>query len=199
MVLEVGELKRDLLLASVGLFVLLVMQHSVQAAASDAKTTSSNVTVNVYVSISLTTLFSDGVEFGSLDPGLDDQASTTCASQVCNISVSGDTNIAVDLLMKATANLTRCPGGACTGDMIGWWNYTWNSTDGTVAMTTPGWELNITMYDNTTARKVGDSVSASGVRTWQAWIDIPAAQAAGTYNNTLYFCAHQEDSIDCGF
>lgn len=194
-----GEIKRALLLASVGLFALLLMQHSVQAASSDEQTTSSNVTVNVYVSISLTTGFANGVEFGSLDPGQDNQASTTCTGHSCNISVSGDTNVNVDILMKANANLTRCPGGACTGDMIGWWNYSWNATDGTSAWVQPGWELNITSYDNITAHKVGDSVSSSGVRSWQAWLDIPAAQVAGTYNNTLYFCAHQEDSADCGF
>jgi hypothetical protein len=191
-----GVTSRAVLLASVGLFALLLMQHSAQAAASDAKTTSSNVTVNVYVSISLTTDFSNGVEFSSLDPGTDNTAATTCASHGCNISVSGDSNVAVDILMKANANLTRFPPG---GEMIGWWNYTWNSTDGTEAWNQPGWELNITSYDNRTAYKVGDSVAASGKRSWQAWLDIPSAQTAGTYNNTLYFCAHQEDATDCGF
>ena len=186
---------RALLLASFGLFVLLLSQYSVKAAASDEKVTTSNVTVNVYVSISLTTAFANGVEFGNLDPGTDDNPSTTCANLGCNISVSGDTNVNVDILMKANANLTRFPGT----EMIGWWNYTWNSTDGTYSFVQPGWELNITQYDNRTARKVGDSVAPGGVRSWQAWLDIPPAQTAGSYNNTLYFCAHQEDSTDCGF
>jgi hypothetical protein len=186
---------RALLFASVGLLAILLMQHTAQAASSDEQTTSSNVTVNVYVSLSLTTAFSEGVEFGSLDPGVDDQASTTCAGHGCNVSVSGDTNVNVDILMKASDDLTRF-GGAQTIPSV---NYTWNSTDGTAAWTQPGWELNTTSYDNITAHKVGDSVSAGGVRSWQAWLDIPSAQTAGLYNNTLYFCAHQEDSTDCGF
>jgi hypothetical protein len=184
---------KALVLASL-LFAGLFLYQSAEAASTDERTTTSNVTVNVYVSISLTTEFSNGVTFGSLDPGTDDNNATTCNDLGCNISVSGDTNVAVDVVMKANANLTR----GTEPEMIPNWNYTWNVTDGSSLPLQPGWDLNLTSYDYRTAYKVGDSVSASGVRSWQGWLDIPSAQTAGTYNNTLYFCANQEDTTDCG-
>jgi len=186
--------KRAILFAILGAIALIVLPHSVEAATTDEKSTTSNVTVNVYVSISLTTDFGDGVMFGSLDPGVDDTNSTTCDDLGCNISVSGDTNVAVDIVMKANANLTR----GAELDSISHYNYTWNTTDGTSLQLKPGNYLNITEYDYRTDFKVGDSVAASGVRSWQAWLDIPGSQTAGTYNNTLYFCGNQEDTTDCG-
>lgn len=188
------EAERVLLLASAGLAALVLLQGVAQAADTDEKSTTSNVTVNVYVSISLTTDFNNGVTFGSLDPGTTDNNATTCNGLGCNISVSGDSNVNVDIVMKANDPLTR-DGGPETIPASG---YTWNTTDGTALQVMPGNELNATEYDYRNAYKVGDSVSSSEVRSWQAWLDIPSAQTAGTYNNTLYFCANEEDTTACG-
>lgn len=163
------------------------------AAISDERTTSSNVTVNTYVSISLTTAFQNGVEFGGLDPGSSDNNATTCNDYGCNISVSVDSNVNVDIVMKANDNLTRLGG-----QLIPSANYTWNTSDATYRQMMPGNYLNVSEYDYRPLYKVGDSVAPGGVRAWQAWIDIPAQQTAGVYNNTLYFCANQEDLTDCG-
>lgn len=186
--------ERDVvLLALLGALALGIFQHSAEAATTDEKSTTSNVTVNVYVSMSLTSAFADGVEFSSLDPGTDDNNATTCNDLGCNLTISGDTNIPVDIVMKANANLTR-DGGA---EEIPNWNYTWGTSDGTT-LPVPANDLNTTEYDYRASYKVGDSVAASGVRSWQAYLDIPGSQTAGTYNNTLYFCANQEDTTDCG-
>jgi len=173
----------SLLLSTILLIPISIPQTSVQ-------TTTSNVTVSVYISISLSTPLASGVQFGQLNPGTNDNPSSTCTDYACNISVSSDTNVNVDIVMKANAALTR-QGGTETIPNSG---YTWNSTDGTTMPTLPGYSLS-TSYDYT--NKVGSNVAPGELRTWQAWLDIPAGQAAGTYNNTLYFCACETGTTNC--
>jgi len=167
-------------------FVLLVQPVSPATTVS----TTSNVTVNVYISIALTTALAGGVQFGNLDPGTNDNPSTTCTNYACNITVSSDTNTNVDIVLKANAALTR-QGGTETIPNTG---YTWNSTDGTVMPGLPGYALS-TSYDYT--NKVGSNVAPGGKRTWQAWLDIPGGQTAGTYNNTLYYCGTETGTTNC--
>lgn len=161
------------------------------SANTSSTSTTSNVTVNSYVSIALTSALSNGVTFGSLDPNTDNTAATSCANAVCNISVSADTNIAVDMVLKANAALTR-QGGAQT---IPYANYTWNSTAGTgMPLNNGGYALSGT-YDYT--NKVGSNIAAGGKATWQSWLDIPSAQTSGVYNNTVSFCATTTGATDC--
>jgi len=155
------------------------------------QTTTSNVTVSAYISISLSTPLASGVQFGQLNPGTSDNPSTTCQNYACNITVSSDTNVNVDIVLKANAPLTR-QGGTETIPNSG---YTWNSTDGTTMPSLPGYELS-TSYDYT--NKVGSNLAPGELRTWQAWLDIPSGQIAGNYNNTLYFCGQQTGTTDCG-
>jgi hypothetical protein len=169
----------------------ILFVNSTEAATWDQQNTTSNVTVNVYVSISLTTDLSSGVTFGSLEPATNDNPSTTCSNGACNVTVSADTNVNVDIVLRANATLTDTTG-SYTIPIAG---YTWNSTDGTENPGTPGFALDDTQYDYT--NKVGDSVGASGVRNWQAWLDIPSAQTAGVYFNTLSFCGCEEDQNTC--
>jgi hypothetical protein len=180
------------LLIVLGVIACIFLPSLVKAADTDEKTTSSNVTVNTYVSISLSTAFANGVEFGSLDPNTNNNNATTCNGLGCNITVSADTNTVVDIVMNGTV-MTRF-GGAQTIPASA---YTWNTTNGT-SLPNPIIPLNATVYEYRNGYKVGDSVSASGVRSWQAQLDIPSAQTAGLYNNTLAFCANQEDTFDCG-
>jgi hypothetical protein len=179
------------LLIVLGVIAWFFLPSLVTAADNETKTTSSNVTVNTYVSISLSTAFSNGVEFGGLDPGTSNNNATTCNNLGCNISVSADTNTNVDIVMNGTV-MTRF-GGAETIPAV---NYTWGTSDGT-ALPDPTIVLNTTK-DYRNGYKVGDSISASNKRSWQAQLDIPSAQTAGVYNNTLFFCVNQEDTTDCG-
>ena len=167
----------------------------VNSTTTSTATTTSNVTVNVYASISLSTAgndFSGGVQFGSLDPSVSDQASTTCATYNCNITVGASSNVNLDIVIKDNVALSK--GTSPTIPNVG---YTWNSTDGTVMPIVTGSHamLDDAAYDTT--NKVGTNVAASAVRTWQAWLDIPAAQAAGNYNNSLSFCGEQTGTSGC--
>jgi uncharacterized protein (UPF0333 family) len=184
--------KRFLLLIPAILLVSsLILPPVGYSAITSTQATTSNVTVNTYVSISLTAPLAGGVQFGSLDPGTNDNPSTTCTGVNCNITVSSDTNVNVDIVLKANAALTR-QGGTETIPNTG---YTWNSTDASYAPPGPGIYALSTSYDYT--NKVGANVAPGGKRAWQAWLDIPGGQTAGTYNNTLSFCADQAGTTNC--
>jgi hypothetical protein len=127
----------------------------------------------------------------SLKEPTNNSNATTCNNLGCNITVSADTNTVVDIVLNGTV-MTRSGGGTIPASA-----YTWNTTNGT-SLPNPIIELNATVYEYRAGYKVGDSVAASGKRSWQAQLDIPSAQTAGIYNNTLSFCANQEDTKDCG-
>ena len=167
------------------------MMPIVFPAVTSTQTTTSNVTVNVLVSIGLqnATGFGGGLMFGSLEMNTTDNPTVTCAGYGCNITVSADTNTAVDIKIKDNLALTS---GANNIPNSG---YTWNSTDAT-SMPESGGSFAIgTSYDAT--NKVGASVAAGGKRTWQAWLDIPNGQAAGNYNNTISFCSEIAGGTAC--
>lgn len=172
----------------IGLLVFLL----VYADSTDVKTTMSNVTVSTYVSISLSSGLSSGVQFGNLGPGQSNQSATTCENLACNISVSADTNVNVDIVMMANANLTR----GASNDTIPAWAYTWNSSiNGTFEPSLPGFALNVTGYDYTP--KLAENLAPNSSVYWSAWLNIPSDQASGSYNNTLYFCAERSGYMDC--
>jgi len=164
----------------------------VNAPLTSTQETTSNVTVNVYISIALSIPLAEGVQFGSLDPGTSNQSSSTCTSLACNVSVSSDTNVNVDIVLKVNAPLTK----TATGTQISNVNYLWNSTDGTLQPgLTPDAYVISTTYDYT--NKVGSNVAPGFLRTWQAWLSIPTGQEAGNYNNTLSFCGTETGTTNC--
>lgn len=174
--------------------VMLLMQGLVMAAPTDVKTTSSNVTVVTYISISLSQEMASVVEFGSMAPGSTDQEAQYCESYNCNITVSADTNVNIDIVLKADQNMTRQGGN----ETIPASAYTWNSSSSGNPWYPPslnGYAIKTNGYDFT--NKLGDDLSANAMITWTAWIDIPSNQSEGIYGNTLYFCANTYGSMDC--
>jgi hypothetical protein len=172
-------------------FLMTPISKPVEGAATSTQATTSNVTVNVYVSIVLSPNLAAGVQFGNVDPGTNDNPATNCDNNLCNITVSSDTNVNVDIVLKANAALTR-QGGTETIPNSG---YTWNATTSPTIPELPGYALQIT-YDYT--NKVGSNLAPGTTVIWKAWLDIPARQRAGTYNNTLYFCGDETGTTNCG-
>jgi len=178
-----------MLMALVGILVGGIMFLPVKAPVTSVQTTTSSVTVNTYVSILLSAPLAGGVQFGNLDPGTSNNPSTTCQGLNCNITVSPDTNVNVDIVTKANAPLTR-QGGTETIPLS---NYKWNAASN-AAPSSPAYDLQTT-YDYT--NKVGANVAPGQSRTIQYWLSIPSGQAAGTYNNTLYFCGQEAGTNNC--
>jgi len=144
--------------------------------------TTSNATVNEYVAIGLSDVLAAGIPFGSLDAGTDDNNATgnnAGGATDYNITVSADTNINIDLCIKDNANLTS------TGSTIPNVGYTWaDNTTANAADMIPANSYSITTaYNKLNVTNIAKSTSDH----FKFFLDIPASQAAGDYNNTVTF------------
>ena len=147
---------------------------------------SSNVSISKYVSITFSSNLSEGILFGvvSVLPAENINASHNydgeSNSTSLYINVSADGNTAVDFCIRANDNLT-----SVAADAIGLANETYANS--TVTNTgTPGAAANSTAL-TTSYVKSGNAVSTGGVNYYRFWLDIPAAQPSGNYNNTVFF------------
>ena len=152
--------------------------------------TISNVTIAKYLSISLCTNLSDGIIFGNVTelPATNLNAThnydgASSGSTMC-VNISNDGNTAIDLCTKGNTDLT-----SIASDTIGLANETYANS--TVTNTgTPGAAANSTAL-TTSYVKSGNAVSTGGVNYYRFWLDIPAAQPSGNYNNSISFKAIQ--------
>lgn len=94
------------------------------------------------------------------------------------VLVSPDGNTDVDLCIKANGNLL-----SESADVIGLGNETYSSSQ-ISNLTHP--ELNEIQLTLTYV-KVGETISPGNASYMRFWLDVPAAQAAGTYSNKIYF------------
>jgi len=147
--------------------------------------TVSNVTIQKYLSIAVCPNLVGGIVFGDVAslPAIGLNASHnydggSSASTIC-INVSDDGNTAIDLCSKADG-----PMNTSTGDEILLGNETYSNS--TITNSTHPIPLdNVSL--TTGYIRSGDAISAGGVNYYRFWLDIPAAQPSGTYNNTVWF------------
>jgi hypothetical protein len=163
----------------------LIMPADVEAAQYEENATVSNATVSSFVSCGMPTTWSNGVEFGSVDPDSDSNEPSPDANYT--MSAPSTNNVNVDFYIKTNAPMTK-QGGPETIPLA---NYTWNMTQasdhptddvGSVALTTNYVEG--TLCDNT----------PNGSNCYlHLWLDVPLDTMAGTYNNTLTVKCNQTD------
>jgi hypothetical protein len=152
--------------------------------AATSQSTSSQVVIQSYFSISLSGNLSEGVDFGAVTslPATDLNATgnynVTGNLSVYFITVSADSNGNVDFCIKAD-NLNTS-----AGDEIGLANYTWSNSTSNDISNPPGSSGSAEL---TTSYVQGSTVAPSGNIYYRFWLDIPSGQGAGTYNNTVYF------------
>jgi len=156
-------------------------------------TTISNVSITTYFSISMSGNLSDGIQFGEVSslPATNvnashnyDGANTTEDSNGTEqgtrywMNVSVDSNTAVDFCIKADALNTS------ESDVIGLANETFYNNTITNS-THPSFASEVgltTSYD-----EAGFNVAQGIANYYRFWLDVPAATATGTYNNTVSF------------
>jgi len=184
-------------LAGIFLFLLAVFMVSFSFlvnVTNSAETSSSeqqvpsNISITKQVAISLSANLSAGVLFGSQDPGQNDINATGNFGGAglnltqYNVSIDSTTNTPIDICIKDNAPLTN---GSNTIPNAG---YRWDSdtvNNATLPNITDGGTFALdTTYDNT--NKVASGVS-SGVYHLRFQLDVPSGQAAGLYNNTIFF------------
>jgi len=147
--------------------------------------TVSNVTISKYLAISFGSNLSQGIQFGNVNslPATDINATHNYdgsnESSTFFISVSNDSNTAIDFCIKGNAGLT-----SSALDVIGLGNETYSNS--TVTNSTDPLLSSQTAL-TTSYAKSGLNVAVGANEYWRFWLDIPSSQPSGDYNNTISF------------
>lgn len=157
--------------------------------------TTSNVSIQKYLSIALCSNLSEGISFGSVSTlpatdinGTHNYDGTSTETTYC-INVSSDGNTPIDFCTKANADLAS---DALDVILLGNESYA-NATSTNVTIPTLTSQVALT----TTYVKAGNNISVGGINYYRFWLDIPAAQPSGDYNNSVYFKGVQT-TLECG-
>jgi hypothetical protein len=145
----------------------------------------SNVSVEKYIAISFSENLKEGILFGEVNvlPATNVNSSHNYDgvgnSTTFYINVSQDSNSAVDFCIRANANLTTS-----SLDIIGIGNQTYsNSTSSDSSSPALSQEVSLTG----SYVKSSDTIPIGGVNYYRFWLDVPAGQSSGSYNNTISF------------
>ncbi len=157
--------------------------------------TTSNVSVTRFFAIALSTNLDDGIEFGTVDPNSQDVNATDNyngpdSNTTMSVDVSSDSNTNVNVCVRANTDLTN-PGGV----IIPLGGYTFsNSTANNI--TTPSDPSN-TRVMLVAFQDTSQNIPRGSSDFFRFFLDIPAGQEAGTYNDTIIFRAVSFSEI-CG-
>jgi len=177
-----------ILIILVALILLFFQNVNAITGHATQQNTTSNVTIQYYLSLSLCSNLSSGIWFGEVAslPATDLNGShnydgnypTVNGSTYC-VNISTDGNSPVDLCIKSDGDLT-----SVAADKIGLANETYSnytSTNSTHPLLGSQTSL------STSYSKSGVNIPVGNVNYYRFWLDIPAAQPSGTYNNTVQF------------
>ena len=149
--------------------------------------TPSNVSVSKYLAISLGANLSEGIQFGTvaflpvtdLNASHNNDSNDYTGGTTYTIDVSTDSNTEVDFCILANAGLT-----SSDTDVIGLANETYSAYNLT-NVTHPDLSLETSLTQSYV--KAVSEIAAGNSSYWRFWLDIPAAQPSGDYNNTVSF------------
>lgn len=175
-----------LLVVSLGLLFVSNVS-SITGHATESSTTS-QVTIRQYLAINPSANLTAGIIFEDIEtlPMINDNATANYAGpnsgSLYYINISTDSNTNVTFCIKASGNLLNP-----ALDAIGLGNETYASNVTTSDLNTPD-VLNEIPF---TASYVESStnIGIGQASYWRFWLDVPAGQATGTYNNTVSFKA----------
>jgi hypothetical protein len=145
----------------------------------------SNVTITSFLAIQMSTQLEEGILFGSVDtlPATNINATHNydggSSASTMYIEVSSDSNSNVDFCIMANDNLT-----SDDLDTIGVGNQTYSNSTSTDA-DTPLLASETSLTNGYV--KSGTNINTGSNLYYRFWLDIPAAQPVGTYNNTIHF------------
>jgi len=155
----------------------------------------SNVTIAKYLAIQFSDGLSSGIEFGTIHslPAIDINATENyngnSSGTLYYINVSNDGNTPVDLCIRGNAPLT-----SLGLDEIGLDNETYANATSTDALS-PSLANEVSLTNEYV--KSGEGITVGTENYYRFWLDIPASQPSGDYNNTLSFKGVQT-TLSCG-
>ena len=151
---------------------------------TQTRTFQTNVSIREFFAISTSTNLSDGIEFGSVDPGIDNINATDNYNEglgtqsSMSIEISSDSNVRVDFCIRANVDLSTG-----SGPFIPLENYTFSSDTSNTILLPETPDLSTTL--TTTFQKETINVGSAESNFYRFYLDIPLAQEAGTYNNSV--------------
>lgn len=172
-----------ILLVSIGL--LFFENASAITGYATQGSTSSEVTIQSFLSIQMSDNLSSGIIFDDVNtlPATNVNASRnyngTGSSTLYYINVSTDGNSAVDFCIRADGGLNTTGG-----DLIGLGNETYSNNVTTSNSSVP--ELNEVAM-TTSFVKSANAISVGAANYYRFWLDVPSGQPTGTYNNSVFF------------
>lgn len=181
-------------LLSISLILLFVSNVSSITGHATESSTTSQVTIQQYLAIDPSINLTQGIIFEDIVtlPTINDNATGnyngTGSSSLYYINVSTDSNTNVTFCIKASGDLENP-----ALDKIGLANETYSSNVTLSNATHPSLanEMPLTITHVVAANNVGIGKAAY----WRFWLDVPAGQATGTYNNTVSFKAVNLGSV----
>ena len=180
-----------IVLVAMGLFFGLAKVPSAYAATWANQTTSAQVIVNGFVSV---TLFQVPIYFSALDPGTSNQAANATGGWPMIVQVDGTTNVGCQVYLNATNFVS-------SGNTLNVPNMSFNVTNSSTAI------ANVTCATPTYPCKYGllpslilnesARVGVAANSSVSNWITVPSGQAAGTYADNVRVCVHQAGVGGC--
>ena len=146
----------------------------------------SNVSIMKSLAISFSSSLANGIYFGKVNflPANNVSAvenyNGSFNSTNYYVLVSSDGNVPVDLCLKANSGMI-----SSNGDIIGVKNESYSTKVGSSNLTVPSLTNETSFTLNYT--KSGGTIPTGNYSFLRFWLDIPAAQAAGEYNNSIFF------------
>jgi len=143
-------------------------------------TTEAAVFIDIFPSSDL----DDGIQFGNVDPGTNDNIATrnsACNSGTCyNITIDSATTVNVDLYHKTIGNL----GTIAIENVTHQANITANNGDNLIASGSISLTTSYIIIGTNICQNLGDSDNC-----WiKYWLDVPSAQSSGDLETTYYYC-----------
>jgi hypothetical protein len=170
-------LKRTNLFISLACALVLVAVMAAPVMALEA-TQPASVTVNTYISATITDRGAGGINFGALNPGTTDNPELAQDGLgAINITVAAETNVVCKIGLKGSGDFSGGGHSFALGNAK--WN-TDNTTAGATDMTIPYAQIGT---DTTPA-------TARSQEVWH-WISIPANQQPAIYGTTFYYKADE--------
>ncbi len=175
-----------LVLATAVLAVFMNKGIFIVDAQTSNQTFTSNVSIVKQVGIVISTNFSDGILFGSLNPGTDlnpDPGMWIDTNTSNNITATASNNVAIQICIKDNANLSHTDLTTNISNA----NYYWRNSSNATNISLPG------VLPMTGDYVVGNgSIGAGGIVYYGFWLTVPSAQKGGDYNNSVLIQAREE-------
>jgi len=163
------------------------------AAVTDNESTYTEVMINAYFAIAASENITNGITFGTLTDGTNDNNATNNwdgagDNSTMYIAISSDSNVETETCVGANESYIHT---ITAGKSMGIGNLTWsNSTDG--APSGPAGSTPMTVANATVATEIAGGTDVF----FRFWLDVPTDQWGGKYQNTLYFTTTQ-NGTDC--